>query len=179
MQVRNDEFRPISILPVLSKVFEKLVATQMSEFAEEMLLLHDRVSSFWKGHSTTTALLGIRDDIRRAMKKGEISLMVLTDFSKAFDTMCFKTTIQKFYKLGFSKTFLKWLPSYLSDRSQFIQIDDKSSRCMYTKFGIPQGSILGPLIFNLYIADLSNILPATTTCAQYADDTTLYSHSTV
>ena len=179
MQVRNDEFRPISILPVLSKVFEKLVATQMSEFAEEMLLLHDRVSSFWKGHSTTTALLGIRDDIRRAMKKGEISLMVLTDFSKAFDIMCFKTTIQKFYKLGFSKTFLKWLLSYLSDRSQFIQIDDKSSRCMYTKFGIPQGSILGPLIFNLYVADLSNILPATTTCAQYADDTTLYSHSTV
>ena len=137
MPVRNDEFRPISILPVLSKVFEKLVATQMSEFAEEMSLLHDRVSSFRKGHSTTTALLGIRDDIRRAMKKGEISLMVLADFSMAFDTMCFETTIQKFYKLGFSKTFLKWLLSYLSDRSQFIQIDDKSSRCLSIKFGIP------------------------------------------
>ena len=134
---------------MLSEVFEKLVATQMSEFAEEMSLLHDRVSSFRKGHSTTTALLGIRDDIRRAMKKGEITLMVLEDFNKAFDTVCFKTAIQKFYKLGFSKTFLKWLLSYLRDRSKFIQIDNKSSRCMSTKFGISQGSILGPLIFNL------------------------------
>ena len=177
--VTNDEFRSISILPVLSKVFEKLVATQMSEFAEEMSLLHDCVSSFRKGHSTTTALLGIKDDIRRAMKKGEISLMLLADHSKAFDAMCFETTIQKFYKLGFSKTFLKWLLSYLSDQNQFIQIDDKSSRFMSTKFGIRQGSILGPLIFNLYVADLSNILPATTKCAQYADDTTLYSHCTV
>ncbi|CAB4033576.1 Hypothetical predicted protein, partial [Paramuricea clavata] len=70
--------------------------------------------SFRKGHSTTSVLLGIRDDIRHAMNKGEITLMVLADFSKAFDTICFKSTIEKFYKLGFSKTFLKWLLSYLS-----------------------------------------------------------------
>ena len=90
---------------MLAKVFEKLVATQMSEFAEEMSSLHDHVPRFRKGHTTTTALLGIRVDIRRAMKKGEISLVVLADFSKAFDTMCFETTIRKFYKLGFSKKF--------------------------------------------------------------------------
>jgi hypothetical protein len=92
----NDQLRPISILPVLSKVFEKLVAGQMSEFAERAALLPDRISGFRKGHSTTSVLLGIRDDIRHAMKKGEITLMVLADFSKAFDTICFKSTIEKF-----------------------------------------------------------------------------------
>ena len=99
----NDEPRPISILPVLSKVFERLVGWQMSEFANSASLLHDNISSFRKGHSTTTALLGIRDDIKRAMKRKEVTLMVLADFSRAFDTVCFKTTLKKFYKLVFSK----------------------------------------------------------------------------
>ena len=123
----NDELRPISILPVLSKVFERLVGWQMSEFANSASLLHDNISSFRKGHSTTTALLGIRDDIKRAMKRKEVTLMVLADFSKAFDTVCFKTTLKKFYKLVFSKKYLKWLLSYSSDWTQFVQIDDTKS----------------------------------------------------
>lgn len=135
--VSSDQFYPRSILPVLSNVFKKLLAAQMSDFVKKASLLHDHVSSFCKGHSTTTALLGIRDAIQQAIKKGDVSLMVLADFSKVFDTMCFKTTIHKFHKLGFSKTFLKWILSYLSDRSQFVQIEDKSSSYMSTKFGIP------------------------------------------
>ena len=123
----NDEPRPISILPVLSKVFERLVGWQMSEFANSASLLHDNISSFRKGHSTTTALLGIRDDIKRAMKRKEVTLMVLADFSKAFDTVCFKTTLKKFNKLVFSKNYLKWLLSYSSGRTQFVQIDDTKS----------------------------------------------------
>ena len=123
----NDELRPISILPVLSKVFERLVGWQMSEFANSASLLHDNISSFRKGHSTTTALLGIRDDIKRAMKRKEVTLMVLADFSKAFDTVCFKTTLKKFYKLVFSKNYFKWLLGYSSDRTQFVQIDDTKS----------------------------------------------------
>ena len=101
--------------------------------------------------------------------------MVLADFSKAFDMLCFLTTIHKFSKLGFSKLFPRWLVSYLSGRSQFVQIDDKSSSYKFTQFGIPQSSILGPLVFNLYVADLRDTVPLSTTkCVQYADDTTLY-----
>lgn len=174
--IANDQLRPISILPVLSKVFEKLVANQIADFAESASLLHERISSFRKGHSTTTALLGIRDDIRHAMKQKEVTLMVLADFSKAFDTICFGTTITKLYKLGFTKPFLKWLLSYLSGRTQFVQIDDKQSSCKSSRFGIPQGSILGPMIFNLYVADLREITPPSIECAQYADDTSMYSH---
>ena len=103
----NDKLRPISILSLLSKVFERLVGWQMSEFANSASLLRDNISSFREGNSTTTALLGIRDDIKRAMKKKEVTLMVLAVFSKAFDTVRFKTTLKKFPKLGFTETYLK------------------------------------------------------------------------
>ena len=82
--VSNDQLQPISVLPVLSKVFEKLVAIQMTNYVDHAHLLHDRISAFRKGHSTTTALLRVRDDIRYAMKRKEVTLMVLADFSKAF-----------------------------------------------------------------------------------------------
>ena len=170
--VSKDQLRPISVLPVLSKVFEKLVAIQMTNHADHAHLLHDCISAFRKGHSTTTALMGIRDDIRYAMKRK-------ADFSKAFDTISFSATIVKFYKLGFSKPFLKWLLSYLSGRSQFVQIDDRKSSYQSSQYGVPQGSILGPMIFNLYVSDLQEVTPPSMECVQYADGTSLYSHSNV
>ena len=167
----NDELRPISILPVLSKVFERLVGWQMSEFANSASLLHDNISSFRKGYSAT--------NIKRAMKRKEVTLMVLANFSKTFDTVCFKTMLKKFYKLGFSKNYLKWLLSYLFGRTQFVQIDDTKSHLKLSQFGIPQGSILGPMIFNLYVSDLRDNLDLSTSCSQYADDTSLYTHCAV
>ena len=133
--VSNDQLRSISVLPVLSKVFEKLVAIQMTNYADHAHLLHDRISAFRKGHSTTTALLRVRDEI-----------MVLADFAKAFDAISFSATIVKLYKLSFSKPFLKWLLSYLSGRSQSVQIDDRKSSYQSSQYGVPQGSILGPMI---------------------------------
>ena len=174
--VTDDQFRPISILPGLSKVFEKVVALQITDYIEGHGSLHDKITGFRKGHSTTTTLLGIKDDIVRAMKKRDVTLMVLADFSKAFDTVCFKSVITKLHKLNFSKPFLKWIFSYLTDRSQFVQVDDKRSTSTGVNFGIPQGSILGPMLFNLYVSDLKNCIDQQTTCYQYADDTTLYKH---
>ena len=119
------------------------------------------------------------DDIKLAMKRKEVTLMVLTDFSKVFDTVCFKTTLKKLYKLGFFKNYLKWLLSYLSGGTQFVQIDDTKSHHKLSQFGIPQGSILGPMIFNLYVSDLRDNLDLSTSCSQYADDTSLYTHCAV
>ena len=87
--------RPISILPVLSKVSEKLVAQQIVDYIELNQSLKQTISGFSKGHSTTTVLLRIRDDIIRAMKKGKFTLMVLADYSKAFDTVSYSVIIQK------------------------------------------------------------------------------------
>ena len=166
--VSNDQLRSISVLPVLSKVFEKLVAIQMTNYADHAHLLHDRISAFRKGHSTMTALLRVRDEI-----------MVLANFAKAFDTISFSVTIVKFYNLSFSKPFLKWLLSYLSGSSQSVQIDDRKSSYQSSQYGVPQGVHPGTDDFNLYVSDLHEVTPSSMECIQYVDDTSLYSHFNV
>ena len=145
----NNDFRPISILPVLSKVYERLVLGQMAKFLSKGpdCVLKDNVSAYRKGHSTTTTMLAIKDDIIRAMKSGEVTLAVLADFSKAFDTVAYEIVLTKLHGLGFSKLFLTFLTSFLTERKQFVQIDDKASSTVDLKFGVPQGSVLGPVLF--------------------------------
>ncbi len=173
--IAEQDYRPVSILPALSKVFERLVSRQMISFIEDLALFNSSISGFRKGHSTATTLLGIRDDIIRAMRRGEVTLMVLADYSKAFDTVNFRSVITKMHSMGFSKNFLHWILAYLTKRQQFVQIDDKFSEKLETRFGVPQGSILGPLIFNIYVSDLQGKVQCR--CYQYADDTTLLQHS--
>lgn len=95
-----------------------------------------------------------------------------SDFSKAFDTICHNKLIEKMASQGFSADFLTWTLSYLSDRQQFVQIDSNNSNQLPSLFGVPQGSILGPVLFNLYVNDLQDAFDAST--IQYTDDTTIY-----
>ena len=171
-----DDYRPIAILPVLSKVFENLVLQQMQEFIYNLCLLHNTQSGFRKGHSTTTALLKFKDDISKAMKKGEITLAVFADFSKAFNTVDPEVLINKLSKMNFSKSFLHWLISYLPNREQFVQINDKISSKAIICFGVPQGSLLGPVLFNLHVADMHQNVHLKEECLQYSNHSTLYHH---
>ena len=109
------------------------------------------------------------------MDRGEVTLAVMADFSKAFDTVDYKTLIEKLHKLNFSKKSLKILASYLSNRFQYVQINDKESHALPVTNGVPQGSLLGPVLFNIYVYDMSTKTDAA--CHQYADDTSLYRHS--
>ena len=109
------------------------------------------------------------------MNTSEATFGILLDYSKAFDIIDHLTLLEKFHKLNFSKQTLKLIHSYVSERKQFVQVDDKSSSVKLNNFGVPQGSILGPVLFNLYIVDL--VENVTCDSLQYADDSTLYKHS--
>ena len=121
--------------------------------------------------------MGIRDDIIRAMKNGKVTLMVCADYSIAFDTVQFMVVLAKLHEMGFSKLFLLLVLSYLIERRQLFQIDDNLSELAYVESGVPQGSILGPVLFNSYVADLQKKLYCP--CYQYADDTTFFLHTKV
>ena len=133
------------------------------------------MSAYRKGHNTTTVILAMRDDILQAMQRGEVTMAVLADYSKAFDTVTNDTVLKKMHSIGFSKDYLRWLISYLTGRQQFVQIDDKVSDYVNVSFGVPQGSILGPVLFNIYVNDLSDNLDSIKSY-QYTDDTTIYIH---
>ena len=167
------EYRPVSILPILSKVYERVVLEQITNFIEKKLIYHHYQSGYRKNHSTATLLAKLRDDIKEAMKASEITLAVVTDYSKAFDTIDFSVLIRKMHTLNFSKHFLYWIFNYLTDRRHFAQIDSNISNILYTNFGVPQGSILGPVFFNLCVADMKSILNSSK-CIQYTDDFTIY-----
>ena len=108
------------------------------------------------------------------MKRLEVTMMILADFSKPFDTICLRYLITKMSKQGSSRDFLIWTLNYVVHRKQFVQIDDTCSEVKNVNFGVPQGSTLGPVLFNIYVADLQENVNAK--CLQYAGHTTIYDH---
>ena len=109
------EYRPISILPI-QKVFERVILKQLTEIIEREMIYDQQQSGFRKGHSTTTILLKLKVDIVSAMKKGEVTLAILADFSKAFDTVDYRTLLAELHAIGFSKKLLYLFKDYLSNR---------------------------------------------------------------
>ena len=136
------DYRPISILPILSKVFERLILQQLTDHIERKAIYLEYQSGFRKSHSTITLLLKLKDDIKAAMSRSEVTIAVFADFSKAFDTVDYRILLRHLSNLGFSNQTLLLIGDYLMNRKQFVQIDDRMSESLDIQFGVPQGSIL-------------------------------------
>lgn len=166
-------YRPISILPVFSKCLEKLITLRMTTFCEKHNIITDCQFGFRKGRSTELALLTQKELILQAFEQKLVTLGVFIDFSKAFDTINHTTLLTKLEIYGFRGPFLNLLKSYLQFRYQRISINNCLSNNLPIQSGVPQGSILGPLLFNIYINDIINI-DTTAQFIIYADDTSLF-----
>ena len=116
LPVELKDYRPVFILPILSKVCERVVVGQITSFIQKKIIYHHYQSGYCKNHSTVALLVKLRDGSKEAMKGSEITLAVFTDYSKAFDTIDFSVLIRKMHTLNFSKRFLYWIFSYLTDR---------------------------------------------------------------
>ena len=172
------DFSPISILPALSKIIEKLVNIQIVKYLTLHSLLDPYQSAYKANHSTQTTLLKLSEDIYDCIDDSEITLLVLLDFSKAFDTVNHKLLLAKLEILGFQENTRKWILSYLSGRSQKVQTEKDSSDWSPILNGVPQGSILGPLLFTILISDM-RVSIWNGSYITYADDTNLYWESPI
>lgn len=167
-----NNYRPISILPVLSKLFERHVHDSLSCFLDRYKLMFKLQFGFRSNHSCETALVSMIDRWLKALNNGDLVGIVLIDFRKAFDLIDHQLLLKKLKMYKINQNALKWFESYLSMRKQKVSIDSSTSQEKIVKYGVPQGSILGPLLFLLFIIDLPLHLKVHTDL--YADDTTLY-----
>ncbi|CAH1230673.1 VKORC1L1 [Branchiostoma lanceolatum] len=166
-------YRPVSVLNVASKVMERIVHNQISHFMDRNGLLTAHQSGFRKHHSTGTAVQKVVEDIKSAFNAHKVTVALFLDLRKAFDTVNHEILLGKLQKMGFDSGTAHWFRSYLTDRFQCVDIQNKLSALSRVTCGVPQGSVLGPLLFCIYTNDLPKVVRK---CSihMYADDTVIY-----
>ena len=164
----------MSVLPVLSKLIERLMYERITEFIDENEVLYNLQFGFRKNHSTTIALSLLNDKISKSLFDGEYVLGVFLEFSKAFDTVSHDIPLRKLLAYGFRGVAHDCLKSYLSCRTQYVVFRGIESTKRTVTRGVPQGSILGPLLFLLYISDMASVSTILYTMF-FADDTNVFS----
>ena len=168
-----NNYRPISLLPVLSKVVENVICSQLNNFVITNDLFFDNQYGFRPGYSTEYAAIEITDRILTAMDINNIPVNIYLDLSKAFDTLDHAILLDTLYYYGIRGNSLKLLSSYPANRQQFVELRSSKSTMLQVSTGVPQGPILGPLLFLIYINDF----PTASSYFNFiADDTTLYSN---
>ena len=165
-------YRPIALLPQFSKILEKVFITRLNSFIDTNNLLSDCQYGFRSGKSTALALIDLTEEIAKAVDGKGFALSIFLDLKRAFDTINYDVLICKLEKYGIRGQVLSWLRSYVTDRQQYVQLNNEVSHCRTISCGLPQGSVLAPLLFILYINDLCK-LSSIFKCIVFADDTSI------
>ena len=168
----RSNYRPISVLPFLARLFEKLIYNQLYDYLDKNKLLYSGQSGYRALHSTVTCLLSGTNDWHINIERGKFTGNIFIDLKKAFDTVDHAILIQKLSKYGIQGLELQWFKSYLSSRQQFTKVNGVESDIGSINCGVPQGSCLGPLLFLIYINDLPFALK-NCKVTMYADDTSI------
>ena len=166
-----DNYRPVSLLNSISKIFEKVVHKQLSAYFKKHKLFYKSQYGFRDEHSTELASMELIDRVMNSFEKKHTPLAIYMDLSKAFDTLDHKILLHKLDYYGIKGSELNWFKSYLSDRKQYVQIEESSSTYKTITTGVPQGSVLGPLLFLIYMNDIEEASSALSSIL-FADDST-------
>ena len=155
-------------------MLEKIVCSQINQYLDDNEIITEHQNGFRPGRSTITTVAEFTDDIYQALENKQVTTALFVDFRKAFDCIHHTRLLRKFEKIGFAENTMSWLKSYLSNHSQRTLAYGIFSKSLPIKYGVPQGSILGPLAFLIFINDLPKIIKSTK-FKLYADDTVIYS----
>ena len=169
-------YRPVSNIPFIGKILEKVVVSQLNDHLKRNNLHDPYQSAYRQKHSVETAILKVKTDIERVIDEGDASILVMLDLSAAFDTINHQILLDRIeQEIGIRGTPLNWLRSYLSERKQQCKINEAVSQETDLSVGVPQGSVLGPILFTLYLLPMGRIIDRHKIFRHgYADDTQLY-----
>ena len=171
----HNNYRPISILPVIGKCIEYFASQQLTEYIETNQLFSNQQYGFRKNYSTTYLMIDLFDDIYNSKSKSKKPGIIFLDIKKAFDTVDHKILLDKLYYYGIKDTALEWIKSFLSDRVQCTKVNNKATGFLSLTCGVPQGTVLGPILFALYTQEVHKIIESYGLMFHmFADDMQIY-----